>query len=119
MILQDSVAMKKIPPVTEDNSNTNQNNSQNTTTKYNVTFRVTNATNQGLSNVSVTLTDTTDATNTESGTTDNGDVTISVKPGTYSVTATREGYTAPTTIANVTVTDSNVTVSDAIIMTSE
>jgi len=105
--------------VTEDNSNTNQNNSQNTTTKYNVTFRVTNATNQGLSNVLVTLTDTSDATNTESGTTDNGDVTISVKPGTYSVTATREGYTAPTTIANVTVTDSNVTVSDAIIMTSE
>lgn len=106
-------------PATEDNPETNQNNqNSNTPTKYDVTFRVTNATNQGLSNVEITLTDTSDSTNTASGTTSNGDATISVKPGTYSVTAVRDGYTAPT-IDNVTVTNSNVTVSDAIIMTSE
>ena len=106
-------------PATEDNPETNQNNqNSNTPAKYDVTFRVTNATNQGLSNVEITLTDISDSTNTASGTTSNGDVTISVKPGTYSVTAVRDGYTA-TTIENVTVTDNNVIVSDAIIMTSE
>lgn len=102
-----------------NNQQNNQNDQQQTVTKYDVTFRVTNTTNQGLSNVEITLTDTSDSTNVETGTTSNGDVTISVKPGTYSVTAVRDGYTAPATIENVVVTDSNVTVSDAIVMTSE
>lgn len=122
-IPQDTVEMRKLPAAEgnpETNQNTNQNNNQQTVTKYNVTFSsVTNATNQKLSNVSITLTDTSDSTNTETGTTTNGEVTLSVKPGTYAVTASREGYTAPTTIPNVTVTNADVTVSDAIIMTSE
>ena len=106
-------------PAAEDNPGTNQNNNQsNTTTKYNVSFRVTNATNQGLGSVVVTLTDTSDSTNVASGTTSAGDVSIAVKPGTYSVTAVRDGYTAPS-IANVTVTNSDVTVSDTIVMNSE
>lgn len=122
MVTQQDQAQEEVVllPDTEENpgNNQNQNQQQDTTTKYDVTFRVTNATNQGLSNVVVTLTDTTDSTNTASGTTDNGDVSISVKPGTYSVIAEREGYTAPT-IENVTVSDKNVTVSDVIVMTSE
>ena len=76
------------------------------------------ATNQNLSNVVVTLTDTTDNTNVKSGTSDNGVAEITgVKPGTYSVTATRDGYTAET-IANVTVSNADVTVADAIVMNS-
>lgn len=117
-------------PVTEENpENTGDNSggsgsgsgsgSGNETTKYNVTFNnVTNPTNQKLGNVTITLTDKSDSTNVESGTTSNGEVTISVKAGTYAVTAERDGYTAPNDIPDVIVTDADVTVSDAIIMTS-
>lgn len=99
-----------------DNNGGGSNSNQATT--YKVTFSVKNATNQNLSNVVVTLTDTTDNTNVKSGTSDNGVAEITgVKPGTYSVTATRDGYTAET-IANVTVTNADVTVADAIVMNS-
>ena len=113
-------------PVTEDNpENNQQNNQQNnnqqqqdTPTTYNVTFNVTNTNNQALANVVVTLTDTTDSTNTASGTTEGGSVTIAVKPGTYAVNASRDGYTA-STIENVIVTSADVTVADSIVMTKD
>ena len=102
-------------PATEDNPGNDQ---PQTPTTYKVTFSVKNATNQNLSNVVVTLTDTTDSTYTKTGTSDNGVAEITgVKPGTYSVTATRDGYTAET-IANVTVSNADVTVADAIVMNS-
>lgn len=107
-------------PATEDNPENNQQNNnqqqQDTPTTYNVIFNVTNSTNQALANVVVTLTDTTDSTNTASGTTEGGSVTIAVKPGTYVVTASRDGYTA-STIENVTVTNEDITVADSIVMT--
>jgi hypothetical protein len=112
--------MMHLPAGQEDNPGDNNGGGSNSNqaTTYKVTFSVKNATNQNLSNVVVTLTDTTDNTNVKSGTSDNGVAEITgVKPGTYSVTATRDGYTAET-IANVTVTNADVTVTDAIVMNS-
>lgn len=105
----------------EGNSGSNQqNNQQQTVTKYNVTFTVTNATNQKLSGVTVTLTDTSDNTNTASADTNSdGEAVINVKPGTYAVTAARDTYTAPATIENVTVTNADVVVDTAIVMTKD
>ena len=116
-------------PVPEENPENNGNDSGNTggdsggsgnqTTKYNVTFNnVTNTSNQKLANVTITLTDKSDSSNTASGTTSNGEVTIAVEPGVYAETAERDGYTAPNDIPDVTVTDADVTVSDKIEMTS-
>ena len=93
---------------------------QQQTTTYNVTFTVTNATNQKLSNVTVTLTDKSDSTNTASGETDGeGSVTIAVKAGTYAVTAVRDTYTAPVSIDDVVVTNADVEVATAIVMTKD
>ena len=111
---------KNLPADQEDNPDDNNGGGSNSNqaTTYKVTFSVKNATNQNLSNVVVTLTDTTDDTNIKSGTSNNGVAEITgVKPGTYSVTAIRDGYTAET-IANVTVSNADVIVTDAIVMNS-
>ena len=111
--------MKHLPAGQGDNSGDNNGGGSNSTqnSTYTVTFSVKNATNQNLSNVTVTLTDTTDNTNVKTGTSENGVATITqVKPGTYSVTAERENYTVQGTIANVTVSNADVEVADPIIM---
>ena len=109
-----------LPAGPDNNSGSQQGQNDQQATTYNVTFTVTNATNQKLSGVTVTLTDINDSTNTAFDTTDsNGSVSIAVKAGTYSVTAERDTYTAPANIENVTVTDADVDVATAIVMTKD
>lgn len=109
-----------LPAGPEDNSGGQQSQDDQQATTHNVTFTVTNATNQKLSGVTVTLTDINDSTNTASDITDSdGSVSIAVKAGTYSVTAERDTYTAPANIENVTVTNADVDVATAIVMTKD
>lgn len=111
--------MKNLPADQGDNSGDNNGGGSYSVqdSTYTVTFNVKNATNQNLGNVVVTLTDTTDATNVKTGTSEQGVAEITgVKPGTYSVTATRDNYTVQGTIANVTVSNADVEVNEPIIM---
>lgn len=107
----------KILPDTQANPGNDQQQNNNQVTNHNVTFKVVNSNNQQI-RAEITLTDVSDATNKVTKE-DTGTITLSVKPGTYSVSVVREGYDAPANIPNVTVTDSDVTVADDIVMTAQ
>lgn len=108
--------MKNLPD-SEANPGNDQQQNNNQVTNYNVTFRVVNPNNNPLK-ATIALTDISDATNVVTKE-DTGTITLSVKPGTYSVTVTKVGYDAPANIPNVTVTNTDVTVADDIVLTSQ